>query len=350
MLRYILFAFTGALILHACQYPVGSTKLPSPEKFLIIDAVLTEQYGKIKVGWTLTGVSTKGAYITPAPPQATAYVKDSQGNTHTFSVNGTIDSTFKGIVGETYQLFVQADGEWYESKKETIRACPEMDSVAPVYRRETFRSPEDRYYDGFDIYAHFQDTPGEENFYQWDWVNYQRTTACDRKVIQGVTYYVPCTPYDCWGIYQNTQIIIQSDKLRDGSAITNKLVRVPFAQPPNKYYLRVEQRAITPSVYQYLKSQETQTQNVGSIFDIPAQTQFNPNIHNVNNPEEKLLGVFSVFSSRRKIIFINMLQQIPGAKVKTSTDLTPRIPDPLAQAPCIESSTRTQKKPEGWED
>ena len=333
-----------------CQYPVGSSKLPDPQRFLVIDAALTEHYGKVNVAWTLSDVTPQGAYITPTPPDATVYVKDSHGMIHNFSPDGTVDSTFKGTVGETYQLFVQADGEMYESDKETMRACPEIDSVNVHYTRESFRAEEDLYYDGFDIYAIFQDVPGQENYYQWDWVHYQRTTACDRITVNGVQYYLPCTPYDCWGIYPNTRVIVQSDKLQDGNTFAKKVARVPFSRPPLKYYLRVEQRAITPSVYQYLKSQETQTQNVGSIFDIPAQTLFNPNVRNINNDQEKILGVFSVFSSRKKIIYIDMLQQIDGAKVKNRADFTPKYPDPLAQAPCTESSTRTQKRPDGWHD
>jgi len=350
MVRYILFAAAGAAFLSNCQYPADSYKLPSPKRYLVIDAALSEQYGRVKVAWTLSDVTPQGAYITPIPPQASAYVEDSQGNKFFFETNGEVDSTFKGKVGETYQLFVEADGESYVSAKETMRVCPELDSVTPIYTRESFRAPSDLNYDGFDVYANLKDNGAEENYYQWDWTHYERTQACDRVEISGQLYKVPCTPYDCWGIYRNTSIIVQNDKLRNGTAFAQKIVRVPFAQPPSRYYLRVEQRSITASVYSYLKSLETQTQNVGSIFDVPAQTKFSPNMQNVNNPDEKILGVFSVFSTRRKIIYIDMLQKIDGAQVKNIADVTPNHPNPLLQAPCTESDTRTQKKPEEWQD
>lgn len=350
MSKYILFTLCLIGILSNCQYPVDSSKLPEPQRFLIIDAQLNQAFGRVNVAWTLTDVTPQGAYITPVPPQATAYIQDSQGNVHEFSTDGTPDYSFQGQPGETYQLFVQVEGQMYESAPETMRVCPAIDSITPNYFRETFRAPVDQLYDGFDVYAHFQDRPGEEGYYQWDWVHYERTFTCNRVTIGTQLYRVPCTPYDCWGIYRNSRVIVQSDKLRDGTAFAHKIVRVPFAQPPAKYYLRVEQRAITPSVYTYLKSQETQTQNTGSIFDVPAQTQFSPNVHNTANPSEKILGVFSVYSSRYQIIYIDMQQQIDGAQVKYNTDPTPLIPDPLAQAPCTESSTRTQTRPEGWVD
>lgn len=334
----------------ACQYPVNASEFPESQKFIVISAELTETYGRINVTYTLSGVTPQGAYQFPDPPFASAYVMDSQGNRTDFATDGSINPTFQGIVGETYQMFVEADGNTYESKAETMPACPEIDSITPVYSREASRDPEDLYYDGFDVYAQFTDLPVQKNFYQWDWIHYERRAACGTTVENGQEVLLPCNPFDCWGITYNNRVVVQSDNLRDGQPIAHKVVRIPFSTPPNKYYLRVEQRAITPTVFEYLKSLETQTQNVGSLFDIPAQTKFSPNIYNVNNPTEKILGVFSVFSSRRKIIYINMLQQIPGATVKVLQELRPFTSSPFASAPCTEGRYRTQVRPEGWED
>jgi hypothetical protein len=245
---------------------------------------------------------------------------------------------------------VKADGQTYESDAETMRVCPEIDSLSYPYTREGYLDPTDMNYDGFDVYAQFTDIPGEKNYYQWDWVHYYRQTSCDKVYQNGQYLLIPCLPSNCWGIKYNTRVIVGTDDLRDGKPIAQNVVRVPFSIPPNKYYLRVEQRAITPLVYSYLKSVETQTQNVGTQFDVPAQTRFSPNIHNINNPSEKILGVFSVYDFRRKIIYINMLQNIPGAQVKIYDDLTPFTSDPFASAPCTEGLYRTQVRPDGWHD
>lgn len=347
-------SFAAAIVMltgiHACQYPVDSSTLPEGKQFLIIDAELTETHGKVTVNYTLKEVTANGNYLFPDPPDATAYVLDSQGNRTDFATDGTKNTAFKGIVGETYKLYVTADGQSYESDAETMPACPELDSLTPVYSRESFRDPNDLYYDGFDVYAQLTDDGAQENHYQWDWIHYERRFSCEIAFENGQEVLIPCTPYDCWGIDYNTRIVVQSDKLRNGNPIAQRVVRVPFAIPPPKYYLRVEQRAITPTVFTYLQSLETQTQNVGSLFDIPAQTRFNPNVHNVNDPSEKILGVFSVFSSRHKVIFIDMLQTIPGAVVKNIPNPRPFTSNPLAQAPCTETLYRTQIKPEGWED
>ena len=336
--------------IYTCQYPVNSSELPDPQKFLIIDAALTETFGKVTVTYTLTDVTPQGAYQFPVPPNAVAFVLDSHGNRTDFLPDGTVNTAFHGVVGETYKLYVVADGETYESKAETMVACPDIDTLDAFYTRESYRDPADLYYDGFDVYAQLKDDGAQENFYQWDWIHYERLASCDVTEENGRQVRLPCNPYDCWGITYNTRVSVQSDKLRNGTVLAHKVVRVPFVKPPNKYYLRVEQRSITPSVFAYLQSIETQTQNVGTPFDIPAQTKFNPNVFNVNNPTEKILGVFSVYSYRRKIIYVNLLQTIPGAQVKIVPENLPFTSNPFAAAPCNESLYRTRIKPEGWED
>ncbi len=333
--------------LTTCQYPVDSSALPDPQKFLIIDAQLTDSFARVDVNYTLTEVTPQGGYLLATRPQATAYVLDSHGNRTDFIPDGRKNTSFIGQVGETYHLYVQADGQVYESQPETMRACPEIDSLIPIYSRETFRSPDDLSYDGFDVYAETKDQVGEENYYQWDWIHYERLFSCDYQ--NG--YLIPCTPYDCWGIAYNDRFVVQSDKLRDGQPLDVKVLRVPFVTPPQKYYyVRVEQRAITPSVYSYLKSLQQQTQNVGSVFDIPAQTKFNPNVYNVNKPGEQILGAFNVYSARWKVLNINMQQEINGVKAKSFTDLRPFLPASLLQAPCTEGTYRTQIRPWGWRD
>lgn len=350
MSRVLLFAVVLLLagLAHSCQYPVDSSELPDPRRFIIIDANLTERYGSVLVSYTLANVSSNGAYQFPKPPNATAYIVDSKGNRKDFKTDGSRDSTFRGVVGETYKLYVSADGQTYESAAETMRPCPEIDSLSALYTREANRGENHLLYDGFDVYAYLGDFAGQENYYQWDWIHYEDQSNCNIIKEGENLVQVPCYPR-CWSISYNTQVIVQSDKLRDGQSLAHRLVRIPFANPPYKfYYLRVEQRSITPSVFDYLKSLEVQTQNVGTLFDIPAQTRFSPNIYNPDNPKEQILGVFNVFSARTKILYIDMRQEIPGAKIKFVGSLLPLTSDPFLVAPCVEGKFRTTIRPEGW--
>ncbi len=351
MNKIILLCLFVVVILSNCQYPVDNTVLPDSKQYIVIDAELTETYGKITVAYSLQTVSSLGGYQFPKLPVTVAYVLDSRGTRFNFpKTDGTLNTAFNGVVGETYRLFVEVDGKKYESKPETMPICPELDSVTIPYRRETFRTPDDLYYDGFDVYANFKDIGGKQNYYQWDWIHYERAPFCDQKYrsAEGQVVSIPCNPSDCWNIIYNTRTIVGNDNLRDGQQLANRVVRIPYSTPPNKYYIKVTQRAITPLVYAYLKSIETQTQNTGTLFDVPAQTRFNPNVYNVGNPSEQILGVFSVFSFRKKVVYIDMTQKIDGATAKPFIDNVPFTSDIFLSTPCIESLYRTKIKPEGW--
>ncbi|MDZ4708379.1 MAG: DUF4249 family protein [Saprospiraceae bacterium] len=341
-----------ALILFfSCQYPVEISNLPETQKFLVIDAAVTEDFARVNVAYSLEKITSSGAYTLPKAPTTKAFITDSRGIKYQVqNTKGVVDTLFTGKVGETYQLMVEADGKFYESNKQIMQASPELDSLIVQYSRESFRSSGDLQYDGFDVYAEARDVAGTENYYQWHWTNYALATFCNKAFSRadGQEVLYPCFPTDCWNIIHNEKVIIQHDKLRDGTALNQFVVRIPYSTPPNKYYLRVEQRAISLSVYDYLKSLETQTENVGTLFDLPAQTRFNPNVFNITDRSEKLLGVFSVYSSRYKIVYIDMLQIIPGAEPKVITIPTPFAADTRISFPCTEETYRTTKRPEGW--
>jgi Domain of unknown function (DUF4249) len=350
---------TSALVLSmaifqfSCQYPVATSGLPDPKKFLIINVDLTESYGKLDVGYSLSDVSSSGGFnYTPKPLLTNAHIKDGQGNKAFFMPDGRLDTLFHARVGETYQLFLEVAGVPYESIVETMRSCPSIDTIKPVFTREINRAPKDLFYDGFDVYVNLQDTPGEENFYQWDWVHYERTFACDKEYNRTfrADVLIPCVPFNCWTIAYNRKTIVQSDELRDGQEISQKIARVPFIKPPQKYYIRIEQRSVTPKVFAYLQSIEAQTQNIGTLYDLPAQTVFSPNIKNINDPSEQILGVFNVFSSKFKVVYIDRSGNYFGSDARLVVDPTPFTSDPFATAPCTENLFRTQQKPIGWVD
>ncbi len=341
------------LLFHlGCQFPIEHSDLPETQKFLVIDAQITENYLRLNVAYSLLNVTSRGEYTLPNPPQSTAYLIDGNGMKHTISnTRGGIDTLFKGKVGATYQLFVEADGNSYVSDKETMRACPEMDSVIVQYSRESFRARIDEFYDGFDVYVQTQDVKGIENYYQWEWSHYFKATHCGKIFSQAEDrdLLIPCVPTTCWSILTGNRVLIESDKLKDGNLLVKQVVRVPFVLPPNKYYLRVEQRAITPSVFHHLNAIRDKSENLGTPFEVPAQTSFNHNVINVNDPGEKILGSFNVFSSRYKILYIDMLQKIPGAQVKSITEAEYFVTNFLT-SPCTEQANRTAIKPEGWMD
>lgn len=350
----LLFAALLLALLHtACQYPVDSAQLPALKKFVVIDADISEQGGQLRVAYSFDEVDASGSYRFPTDPVVTdAHITDSQGQRTDFLSDGTLGGAFQGRVGETYTLRLQVDGVPYESKAETMRPCPAIDSLRPVFTEESFRDPSNYAYYGFDVYAYLRDSASAENYYQWSWVHYERALSCERRYdpAERREVLIPCIPYNCWNISYSREVVVQSDALRDGQPIAQKIVRVPFVNPPLKYYLRVEQRSITPTVYAYLQSIATQTQNSGTLYDTPPQTRFSPNIVNLDEPSAPVLGVFNVFSNRHKLIYLDRLHAVNGIQPRSIPEVIPYTIDPFAYSPCVESYSRTQVKPLGWED
>ena len=344
-----LFYFVLFCSFTSCQYSIDSYVQATKKRFLLINADLTDTYGKVTVEYSIDEISLSNVYTLPPEVKAEIYVEDSKGVRVPFT-NKIENKNFHGVVGETYKLFVNADGKTYESSPETMPKCPEIDSISAIFKQDLDYPASNPLRNTFDVYVYTKDFATEGNYYQWDWVHYVRTLYCGTANLRGKPANLPCAT-DCWGIEPSQKINVLADKLVNGQNMRISVARVPFQTPPNKYYLKIEQRAITKTAFTYFKSLEKQTQSNGSLFDVPAQTLFSPNIKGITNPNEKVLGVLNVFSSRKKIIYIDMTEEIPGVIRRVIPDEFPPYPYPYPSTPpCVEGLYRTQIKPEGWVD
>ena len=349
MKKYIIYIF---ILVLSCQYPVNQSVLPPGIQYMVIEADLSEQSFTLNLQYSIIDLGANGAYGIPRRPRnVSAYIQNSNGQrTQIKRIDGVPDTTIKGIVGETYSLRITADGKDYQSIPETMRPCPEITAITTTFDTEVTRSPNDLYYHGFDVILETNDLVGVENFYQWDWIHYEKALSCGKRDVGTGEVQYPCAPRDCWDIVYNTSIISQSDALLDGKPITKRIARVPFINPPLKYYLKVEQRSITPNMYGYLKSLENQSQVIGTLFDLPPSTKFSPNIKSLSDPSEKIIGAFNVFSNRTRVIYVDLTQKIPGINPIGLSDPAPFVADPFATLPCVEGQYRTKIKPIGWID
>jgi hypothetical protein len=146
-----------------------------------------------------------------------------------------------------------------------------------------------------------------------------------------------------------------SDVLTNGQRVVGRQVaRLPF-DGYGAYYFRLEQRSVTKSAFNFYQSLISSVQSSGSLFDVPAETRFSLNIKSVSKPDERVLGIFNVFSVRKKIFNIDRRKGIPEGY----TPITYPIPGetyacpPGASncqdlTPCVEGPTRTKITPEGW--
>ena len=143
--------------------------------------------------------------------------------------------------------------------------------------------------------------------------------------------------------------------LTNGQRVVGRQVaRLPF-DGYGLYYFRLEQRSVTKNTYNFYQSLISSVQSSGSLFDVPAETRFSLNIKSVTKPEERVLGIFNVFSVRKKIFNIDRRIGVPEGY----TPMTFSVPGEIYscppgsancqdRTPCVEGPTRTKITPEGW--
>jgi hypothetical protein len=279
---------------------------------------------------------------------------------------------FVGRVGSTYKLNVKMlTGQTYESTAETMRAVPEIENAISRFEIFDQYSKVDVRRAGFTVYLDFKDMPTEGDFYLWNWKNYEKLLFCatcieggkfdfkkmdcvQPKISTDVILNYQCDG-NCWGINTNNDLNVFSDVLTNGQRVVGRQVaRIPFDNW-TPYYFRLEQRSVTKNAYAFYQSLISQVQSSGSLFDVPAETRFSLNIKSLTNPTERVLGIFNVFSVRKKIFIIDRTKDIPAGESPIITVVPgetyacpPGSVGCLDKAPCVESPTRTKITPEGW--
>jgi hypothetical protein len=377
---YYVGVFLLNIFMCSCVTPINDFEQISYAKFLTIEALITDQPNSSKVRIYKSSDDLTNS-VFKSITQAKVYFLDENGVKETLSeslISGTYfpSKSFIGKVGSTYTLFIEtSDDSKYQSSPETMKISPEIDKIVTNYELRDNFSRGDARRGGFNVYVDFQEPPTIGDNYQWVWTHYERANTCSNCVFGSYDFRlntcVTSTPAtnltlnyrcnaDCWNITYSSELNVLSDSYLNGQRITGKQVaRIPFDSTSN-YYLQLEQRAITRNAFNYYQDLKIQTQNNGTPFDIPAETRFSFNIKSTTNPEEKILGIFDVYSVKKKIIYIDRVKEIPKDETAVFVNIVEgKIVEcsPLEvsfgcqdKTPCVEGRFRTKIKPEGWKD
>ena len=365
-----------SFLVAACVFPVTDFVQKDATSFITIEADITNEIGTSKIRITNSANRLQSVLMLPVT-KATVYVTDEKGVQTIFkegSVTGTYlpPAGFAGKVGSSYQMYVKTLlGTEYISDVETMNPVPALENVISQFEIYDQYPKGDLRRNGWSIYLDFKDNDRQGDFYQWNWKHYEKVQICATCTGGGLWNFsknecnVPRVPNDqiwnfqcdgnCWDISWNNDINIFSDVLTNGQRIVGKQVaRAPF-DGYTDYYFRLEQRAITKSVYTYNQSIIASVQSNGTMFDVPAETKFSLNIKSKTNPTERILGVFNVYSVNKKIFYINRSNNIPKGENAIISPLIGEVytcPPGAAgcqeRVPCFESPTRTKIPPEGW--
>jgi hypothetical protein len=366
------------LLVGSCITPITDFTQVASKSFLTVEAALSDQLGPHKVKLYFSAEKLTGSYFTPIT-KAKVYFTDEKNVredlVESSSAKGTYftSSKFFGRVGGTYTLNIETlDGKKYQSQAETMKPVPEIESLITRFEVLDNYAKGDPRRGGFNIYVDFQDPSTAGDNYQWYWKHYERAFICET-CVGGATYdfrtntcVSPRVPTeqilnyrcdgDCWDITFSTDLNIFSDSYLNGQRITGKQVaRVPY-DGVSPYYLQFEQRGITRNSYNYYQGLNAQVQNNGTLFDVPAETRFSFNVKSTTNPDEKILGIFDVYSVRKRIFYIDRTQvpkdEAPNVK-NLQGDIFSCSPVQVGckdLVQCTDGLYRTPFKPTGWKE
>jgi hypothetical protein len=170
---------------------------------------------------------------------------------------------------------------------------------------------------GVTIYDNTHDPTGNTRYYQWTYnETWEYTSAEQSGFVWEHDSLLLATDsnqyYFCYHNDSSSLIFIgTSEKLTQDIIYLQPLIFIPINTQPLgiEYSVMVSQYALTDSAYNYLSLLQSNTEQLGSIFDpLPAQTI--GNIHCLTNPGESVMGFISAGTLQQQRIFINY-RQVP---------------------------------------
>ncbi|HEX2970379.1 MAG TPA: DUF4249 domain-containing protein [Bacteroidales bacterium] len=207
----------------------------------------------------------------------------------------------RGEVGRKYTLHINTNNSY--TKRYTFSSYPvEMLPVPPVdtiyYEKVPVTSPApfNTVSDQCQIYIDAHDPDNLCKFYRWDYTETWEIRIPFSKALNSV----------CWVTDKSSEINVKSTDGMSESVIsqyplhyiTNETDRLKV-----KYSILVNQYSLPQEEFSYWEKLKAVTQNVGSLYDVTPAAIPN-NIYCVENPDEKVLGYFSVSAKTSKRFFI----------------------------------------------
>jgi hypothetical protein len=226
-------------------------------------------------------------------------ISDNQGNDVTLNepmpgIYVTPES-FHGIIGRIYTLHITNNNRNYESFPMEMVPVPPIDSI--YYEKTVIRPPFEDFngIDGCQIYLDAHDPANQCQFYRWDFIETWM-----------LTLLFPVENRTCWVSDKSRDINIKKTTALNESRIT----RIPVQYITNEtdrlkleYSILVNQYSLNEDEFNYWEKIHNIAVQVGGLYDIIPST-VPSNLFSIENPEEQVLGYFSVSAKSSKRIFI----------------------------------------------
>jgi hypothetical protein len=272
------------------------------KELLIVEGLITDQPGSNSIILTKSMPLGQRSEANPVTG-CVVMVSDDQGSKTEFGETSpgvySAPQFFHGMTGRTYTMEIQTSaasgGLNYKSYPVEMQPVPPIDSIyyEKVKIQEQSSSTIEK--EGCQIYLNAHDAKNQCKFYRWE---YTETWQIE------IPYTVPNKI--CWLTSNSTAINVKSTS----GLAENRVNRYPLDfistvtdRLNQKYSILVKQFSLNEDEFSYWEKLQKMSEQVGGLYDmIPSSVP--SNIYCINDPNEMVLGYFSVSATTSKRIFI----------------------------------------------
>ena len=356
------------------------------ESALVIEATITDELKHQEVQLSRTYRLEEDA---PAAESGAAVrVVDDMQNEYLFEEvspgNYVSISEFKALPERLYSLKIETvDGRNYSSQPAALVTGGE---ITDLYATRTENSKGE---DGIALLINSINESGSENYYRYEYEETFKIFApfkksMDLAIVNDEVVLVEKTKeeYRCFKTLESQEIVLANTATLNEDRLDGFLVR--FIEKGNpiistRYSILVKQYAVSREVYNFYKALKELSQSE-SLFSQTQPGFLSGNLFSEENPEEKVLGYFSVSEVTTERIFFNFTDffteddeqpsyisdycpvsdpYFPGPRLKEiirsgNAKFFGRAPGPtykVVRAECVDCTlTGTNKVPEFWKE
>ena len=294
------------------------------ESTLVVDALFSDSDSASQVTITRSlGLTEDDLFYID---NATVVIEDDQGGSATLQqispgVYVTDPAIYKGEIGKSYRLLINAEGNSFESNWQLMKPSPPIGTIDYKIEEIIPNDPERQPIRGVQIYLDTEDPENATRFYRWEWIEtfiYINPHPPRIRVEYGGTPRNRTAEFsdiersefagwNCWKTNPSREIIIAStenltvDKIEDFPIhfVDNTTPRLYL-----RYSMLIRQYAISKDYHNFLRKVEQLNETTGSLFD-PIPNEVFGNIKSVDGKNIPVLGYFGVGGVSEKRIFIN---------------------------------------------
>jgi len=287
-------------------------ELQGYESILVVEGLITDENTSytVKLSRSVQDQDTVPEVIS----DAVIYISDENAKNSYLKNAGeglykTDSIEFRGMIGNTYVLHIQtSDGNIYESEPYKMEAVSDIDNIYYARDQELGNSGTVMN-EGLRI---FLDSRGGTNkYYRWEYEETWKFKVPFAKKYDYVneTIIVPVADVKeyCYKMRKSQEILIYSSF--EGKSDRVEGQNISFIDPKKsdrlllQYSILMKQYSVSEKEYDFWYNMKQINEKGGSIYSIQPFPVIS-NIHNINNPEERVLGYFQVSAVKEKRKFI----------------------------------------------